>query len=124
MPGNLRRRIAMLLIPLLALSGGAAAAGACGHGPSAADAMHDPDHRGHGAHVMPDQVDSGSPVGVGCDCGCACAGNCSHACQSTTLTNPPLFQFRTIAAVVTSGTPGVLPDISTHPPFKPPISFL
>ena len=126
MNSTFRRRVSIVLIWVLALTGSAAAFSACRHGDTAvAVTASDAHAAGHAAHA----VDTGAPdstqsVGAGCDCGCTCTGNCNHMCNTATM--PPRFLSATQLANTTlpAVARAAVPHSPTHPPLRPPTASL
>ncbi len=121
----LRRRIAVILVWVLAMTGSAAAFSACRHGDATPDVSVADQHAGHGAnHAGTDQPDTNSVIGAGCGCGCACAGNCNHVCHTTTLPLLVTTVIQLTDIALPMGTRAVAASPSTHPPLRPPTASL
>ena len=124
MSTDLRRRVAVMLVWVLALTGSAAAFSACRHGDAAPKVSVAGLHAGHGNHSGADQPDAKSAIGAGCECGCTCTGNCNHVCHATTLPLPVSTLIKLTDIALPMGTRAVAANAATHPPLRPPTASL
>ena len=122
MTSTLRRRVAVLLVWVLAVTGSAAAYSACRHQDDKPDAaMSAAMHAGHGAqHSAADKPADARDIGAGCDCGCTCTGNCNHVCHTTVLPPPVTAAIHLTAITLPLGAGDIAVNPVTSPPLRPP----
>jgi len=120
----LHRRVAVMLVWVLALTGSAAAFSACRHGnDKPAEAMSAAMHAGHGTQHSAAGASHDS-TGAGCDCGCTCTGQCNHVCHTTTLPPQLAMAMYLTTTPLPTDTRDVAVNPATHPPLRPPTATL